>query len=586
MTQGFMRRLFGTAALTAAALAAIMAASAGTAAAAKVVVKVGTESIHFRGTVDLSKYVFSGIHSDAAGFRQGASLAAASPSGSWKIEDPAIAEMRQSAGPAVSSTSSTVTTTNVPGERGFAGLTGYDQAVANNNLDLEPPDQGLCAGNGYVGEFINNAFAVYDTNGVQLLNTVPSYVLFKESPTAFFSDPRCYYDAATQRWFMNEFIVGNTSGTVPSIQFLAVSNTSDPLGSWSVWQWTTTDANTPGCPCFGDFDQFGADDNGVYIATNEFSVSPTGPFNGPVIYAISKQTIEQFANTGIPPVLFRYRLTQDYFGQPYHVSPASSPAGAQFAPDTEYFVESNSDANSDDHLAVYALQDTSLLASPQPAPPPPMVSTEIKSEKYSFPPDATQKNGPIPLGDANQDPEGQLQADFNAIQEVTYTGGQLYAEASTATSNGTDGVAWFEIAPTSSSTGITATMTNQGYVRVGNQNLVYPVIAVNPAGNGYMAFALSGPKYYPSAAYIAFTPAGPSGDVMIAAPGVAPEDSFTCYSAFVGPFYGGCRWGDYSMGVNIGSKIWLATEYVPPTSRDYLTNWGTFVWNASAPTTP
>jgi hypothetical protein len=281
--------------------------------------------------------------------------------------------------------------------------------------------------------------------------------------------------------------------------------------------------------------------------------------------------------------MFRYRVTQDYFGQPYHISPASSPPGAKFAPETEYFVESNGDAVSDDHLAVYALQDTSLLASPAP---PPMVSTEIKTQKLTSPPDATQKNGPIPLGDANQDPEGQIQSDFDAIQEVTYTGGQLYAEASTAMSNGTVGAAWFELEPTSTSTGVTATVTAQGYVRVGSQNLIYPVIAVNPSGDGYMAFALSGPKYYPSAAYITFTPAGPSGNVMVAAPGAAPEDGFTCYAAFVGPFYGGCRWGDYSMGVAMGSKIYLATEYIPPSSRDYLTNFGTFIWNAPAPSSP
>ena len=69
----------------------------------------------------------------------------------------------------------------------------------------------------------------------------------------------------------------------------------------------------------------------------------------------------------------------------------------------------------------------------------------------------------------------------------------------------------------------------------------------------------------------------------MAAPGADPEDSFTCYAAFVGPNYGGCRWGDYSMGVAMGSDVWLATEVVPPTSRDYLTNWGTFVWGAPAP---
>ena len=213
MTQaGVVRRLFGTAAVTGAVLAGAMAFTAATAAASTVTIKTGTVAMHFRGTLDLSKYIFSGSHSDVAGFRQGASLAAAMPSNnSYRVEDPAIESFKQAAGPAVSSTSSTITTTNVAGEKGFSGLTGYDQALANNNLDLEPPDQGLCAGNGYVGEFINNAFAVYDTNGVQLLNTVPSYKLFLQPSTAFLSDPRCYYDAATQRWFMNEFVVGNAA---------------------------------------------------------------------------------------------------------------------------------------------------------------------------------------------------------------------------------------------------------------------------------------------------------------------------------------------------------------------------------------
>jgi hypothetical protein len=35
---------------------------------------------------------------------------------------------------------------------------------------------------------------------------------------------------------------------------------------------------------------------------------------------------------------------------PYHVSPASTPAGGTYAPDTEFFVESNSDLSADNHL--------------------------------------------------------------------------------------------------------------------------------------------------------------------------------------------------------------------------------------------
>jgi len=478
------------------------------------------------------------------------------------------------------STDYAVTTSQVTGESGFIGLTGPEQAAANGDLDLEPPDQGLCAGQGLVGEFINNAFDVYSPNGVAEEPPIPSYAIFNQPSGSFFSDPRCYYDAPTQRWILIEFVITvNSSLQVipPATQFIAVSDDFDPLGDYSIYSFDTTDTSTPGCPCFGDFDQLGVDDNGIYISTNEFGDS-SGAYNGVIIYALSKQLLETEKQTGISPTLFEYRVPSDYFGATYHIAPAQTPPGAKFAPNTEYFVESNSNATSDDHLAVYAMIDTSLLA--QPAAPPPL-STEVTSESYAFPPDASQVKGPHPLGVANQDPEGQLQADFNAIQEVTYAGGLLYAEADTATASGLDGAAWFVLSAIHTTTKVTAAVAKQGYVTVAGNSLIYPDIAVNSAGDGYMVFTLTGPNYYPSAAYIAFdSSVGAFGSIHVAMAGADPEDSFTCYAAFVGPSYGGCRWGDYSMGVAMGSKVFLATEVVPPTSRDYLTNWGTFVWSA------
>ncbi|HEX3517198.1 MAG TPA: hypothetical protein VHT26_24670, partial [Trebonia sp.] len=55
-----------------------------------------------------------------------------------------------------------LSTRNVPGEFGFAALSGVQQAATAGGVDLEPPDQGLCAGGGYVMEFVNNALAIYD----------------------------------------------------------------------------------------------------------------------------------------------------------------------------------------------------------------------------------------------------------------------------------------------------------------------------------------------------------------------------------------------------------------------------------------
>jgi hypothetical protein len=46
----------------------------------------------------------------------------------------------------------------------FQGINHYQQRTANggNQFSLEPPDQGLCVGNGYVMETVNDALRVYD----------------------------------------------------------------------------------------------------------------------------------------------------------------------------------------------------------------------------------------------------------------------------------------------------------------------------------------------------------------------------------------------------------------------------------------
>lgn len=480
---------------------------------------------------------------------------------------------------------------NVAGAVGFDGITGPQQAAVNGGAnvgDLEPPDQGTCVGPDANGtpiamEIINNAVAAYTTSGSQELGVTPTYALFKQPSTAFLSDPRCYYDSSTQRWFFTEFVVGTPA---PSTQFIAVSQSADPFGNYQVFGIDTTDANNSlgDCPCFGDFDQIGADANGFYIATNEFPV--TGPgFNGTVMYALSKQGLEAAATGGSLPTVARYQITADAFGSlgPYHVSPASTPPGGSYAPDTEYFVESNSLAVGDDHLIVYALTGTNALATlAAGGTTPALEATLTGSEAYSFPPNATQPQGPIPYGNSvGATTVGTLQADFNAVQEVTYSGGTLYAELDTSVgspSAPTDGAAWFTLSPSLGSGGVSAQIVKQGYV-ASSQNFLYPNIVVDSSGNGFMVFTVSGSAEYPSAAYVTFKAnAGPVGTVHIANAGAAPEDGFTCYI----PGYGGCRWGDYSGGAVWNGRAYLMTEYIPATPRDIMTNWGTFV--VSAPT--
>ncbi len=56
----------------------------------------------------------------------------------------------------------------------FDGLDHRDQRLANggNQFSLEPPDQGLCAGNGFVLETVNDVMRVFDTHGSPLTGVI------------------------------------------------------------------------------------------------------------------------------------------------------------------------------------------------------------------------------------------------------------------------------------------------------------------------------------------------------------------------------------------------------------------------------
>ena len=80
----------------------------------------------------------------------------------------------------------------------FDGVSSRDSADTNFGAEFEPPDQGLCVGNGFVVETVNSAYTVYDTHGTRCAGPFNVNGPFDEGLTEFTSDPRCYFDAADQ----------------------------------------------------------------------------------------------------------------------------------------------------------------------------------------------------------------------------------------------------------------------------------------------------------------------------------------------------------------------------------------------------
>lgn len=508
----------------------------------------------------------------------------------------------------------------------FDGLNHYDQRTANggNQWSLEPPDQGLCVGNGYVVEAVNSVIQVWDTDGNPLtgvgdLNTFFGYPAAINRSTLEYGpdviDPVCYYDPDFQRFVVaitTLHHVGTTSAySGRNTIDIAVSNTSDPTGEWTVYytpaqndgtegtpdHGCTLDGSTPG-PCFQDYPHIGGDAYGVYITTNEYDLF--GPsYNAAQIFAFSKAQLAEHPAT--IDVTLVANLNVD--GSPgFTVWPAISPAG-QYATDknghgVEYFLstiagdgsETGNPTGTARRIGLWALTNTDSLDSGSPSLG--ITSRLINSQTYVFPPTSDQKPGDIPLADcindtttptifgpgcwqlffvnepAHDEVESRPDSLDSRMQQTWYVNGVLWGASGTAVNVGGEikaGIAWFAVEPKINGAGkVEGQVKKQGYLALAKNNLTMPAIAMGTNGKGAIAFSVLGEDYFPSAGYVTIDSDGSVGPIHIAAQGLGPDDGFTSYKAFVGnpPR---TRWGDYGAAVTDGNNIWIASEYIGQT---------------------
>jgi hypothetical protein len=269
----------------------------------------------------------------------------------------------------------------------FEGLNFYQQRYARggNQFSVEPPDQAMCVGNGYVVEAVNDVLNVFNYAGVSQLpdNTSTNIVsgfprnvnhavdlnsFYGYAPAInratgvrgqFVTDPSCYYDVQTQRFYVVVLTleVVPTSGafTLENHIDIAVSATSNPTGLWKIYKIDVTGDGTHNtaanaCPCLGDYPHIGADAYGFYVTTNAYPWNGNG-FNGAQIYAFSKRQLASGAASVSMTHIDTWAAVNVGTGetpsinQPgFTVWPAQSPGTTSYelaAAGTEYFLSSN-----------------------------------------------------------------------------------------------------------------------------------------------------------------------------------------------------------------------------------------------------
>jgi hypothetical protein len=537
---------------------------------------------------------------------------------------------------------------------GFEGLNHYQQRYSRggNQFSVEPPDQGMCAGNGFVLEVVNDVVNVFNTSGQSVLpdNTATNIVaghprnvnhaidlnsFYGYAPAInrstgvraqFVTDPSCLYDVATQRWFMVVLTLEtHSNGSFTHVNHLdiAVSQTSDPTGSWNIYKIdVTNDGSNPAasnaCPCLGDYPHLGADSNGFYVTTNSYPWLGNG-FDGAQIYALSKAQLA----AGAASVNMQHIDTFGAVNEPsdagstqpgFTVWPAQSLGTTSFnlnAGGTEYFLSSNAadEANNpvtgtagprtSQQLIVWTLTNTSSLDS---APTLSLSNKVLTVNQYAVPPKQQQPgSGTLATTDtpqgfcindtttplfisgvtgcwkllfgaepAHNEVISRPDSNDTRMQQVTYANGKLWGALDTALNpdGGLQraGIAWYIVSPSAGK------LVMQGYLGATGYDFTYPAIGVTPSGRGVMAFTATG-TVNPSAAFApidAIVGVGP-WNVVNGGTGAAQDDGFTSYKSQVGnpPR---TRWGDFGAAAVDGNSIWIASEYIANTC--VYTDWG------------
>ena len=227
-------------------------------------------------------------------------------------------------------------------------------AVDSQPFTVEPPDQGLCAGNGYVMEALNQGeLQVYSSyltpaSGVVSLDTLMGLTTKGWSSGG---DIMCQYDYGNGgHWFVTQMVSTNNetsggpfagcfAGVLDScLEGIAVSATSNPMGAYNVYFFNPNAANNdPGKGyLLNDFAKTATTKDAFLMFYDEFNLNsstfPACPafgcagFNGAQELAFTKTALE----LGLPVSSPFFNVAYENMGTATNLYPI--PANAPFQP--------------------------------------------------------------------------------------------------------------------------------------------------------------------------------------------------------------------------------------------------------------
>ena len=175
-----------------------------------------------------------------------------------------------------------------------------------------PPDTNGDVSPAHYIQWINTSWAIFDkTNGNRISGPTPGNSFWAgfggACQTTNAGDPLAIWDDTAQRWVMSQFVT-----TAPFKQCVAVSTSSDPLGTYHRYEFTL--------PMFGDYPHMGVwtdesgSQNAYTLVTHDFSGSPLS-FQGASFLAFERDKML----AGQPAAMVRFSGFDAYGAEPIHL---------------------------------------------------------------------------------------------------------------------------------------------------------------------------------------------------------------------------------------------------------------------------
>lgn len=354
--------------------------------------------------------------------------------------------------------------------------------------DSIPPDSQIAAGPNQLVAVVNAEIAIYDKAGKSISST--SFADFYQSLVAPYGcvcyDSRIVYDEASGHFILST----DHAGPVTAGILLAVSQSSDPTGSWFKYQINQSSSS------YFDFPTLGLSSSAIYIGALEI------PNNTTTVHASEGLTV-----VGLPELLAGSNtLNVTRFT---NLSPNGAIQGAHtygnFA--AEYLLESADQANV---LHIYKINTSGT---------PTLTTTDVSVPPYKeAPARAAQPGGVIGLIDGPND-----------MLSAVWRNNSLWTAHTISSADGNSAVVrWYEIDTTTMTVKQSGEISGAGFAS-------FPAITALADGEVFVVYTTSSATQFASAGWAHRDPSDPPG--TMSSSGIYANGT-TAYT--------GQRWGDYS----------------------------------------